>query len=85
MVKNDKTTHETELLPFHIIVAASEGDVVAINRVLAYYEGYIAALSTRKFIDEYGQPHYCVDETLRRRLETKLITKILQFKICIAD
>lgn len=35
---------------------------------------------TRKLYDEFGQLHYCVDETLRRRLETKLITKILKFK-----
>ena len=28
-----------------------------------------------------GHPHYCVDETLRRRLETKLITKILAFEV----
>ena len=46
-----------------------------------HYEGYIAVLSTRKLYDEYGNLHYCVDETLRRRLETKLITKILKFKI----
>ncbi|MDO4554658.1 MAG: helix-turn-helix domain-containing protein [Lachnospiraceae bacterium] len=85
MGKNYKTMRETELLSFHTIMAASEGDVVAINQVLAHYEGYIATLSTRKFVDEYGQAHYCVDETLRRRLETKLITKILQFKIRIAD
>jgi len=31
--------------------------------------------------DENRQVHYCVDETLRRRLETKLITKILAFEI----
>ena len=30
--------------------------------------------------DEGGRLHYCVDETLRRRLETKLITKILAFE-----
>ena len=29
--------------------------------------------------DEFGQVHYCVDETLRQRLETKLITKTLGF------
>ena len=28
-----------------------------------------------------GQVHYCIDETLRRRLETKLITKILAFEV----
>lgn len=29
----------------------------------------------------YGSVHYCVDETLRRRLETKLIKTILGFKM----
>lgn len=46
-----------------------------------HYEGYIITLSTRKLYDEGGQVHYCVDETLRRRLETKLITKILDFEV----
>lgn len=31
--------------------------------------------------DEYGQIHYCVDETLKRRLQTKLLIKTLNFKI----
>ena len=31
--------------------------------------------------DENGVPHLCVDEELRRRLETKLITKILDFDV----
>lgn len=65
----------------HIIKAASEGDVSAINAVLKHYEGYIIKLSTRKLYDESGQVHYCIDETLRRRLETKLITKILAFEV----
>ena len=42
---------------------------------------YIIKLSTRKLYDESGQVHYCIDETLRRRLETKLITKILAFEV----
>ena len=46
----------------------------------AKYE-YIIKLSTRKLYDESGQVHYCIDETLRRRLETKLITKILAFEV----
>lgn len=81
MKKRSKPVYEADLLPFHIIVAASAGDVEAINVVLKHYEGYIASLSVRKLYDESGQPHYCVDETLRRRLETKLITKIMEFKI----
>ncbi len=42
---------------------------------------YIAALSTRQLYDESGNPYFCVDEVLRRRLEAKLITKILTFNV----
>lgn len=76
-----RCTEEKNLLPFQIIKAASEGDIAAINTVLKHYEGYIIRLSTRKLYDEDGQLHYCVDETLRHRLETKLITKVLEFKV----
>lgn len=71
----------TGLLPFPVISLAADGDIDAINAVLKHYEGYIAALSTKQLYDEYGNPHLCVDEGLKRRLETKLITKILTFKV----
>ena len=48
MKKMSKTRNKENLLPFHIIKAASEGDVSAINAVLKHYEGYIIKLSTRK-------------------------------------
>lgn len=83
MKKASKRSDESNLLPLHVIKAASEGDVEAINVVLKHYERYIERLSTRRLYDEYGQPHYCVDESLRRRLETKLITKVLSFRIQI--
>lgn len=76
-----KKCKKENLLPFDTIKAASNGDVGAINDVLKHYEGYIVRLSTRRLFDEVGNLHYCVDETLRRRLETRLITKILDFKI----
>lgn len=71
----------SNLLPYCIIELAASGDVDAINIVLKHYEGDIAELAIRKFYDECNNVHYCVDETLRRRLETKLITKILDFKV----
>ncbi len=80
MKKRCKSREEKNLLPFHIIEAASKGDVMAINTVLKHYEGYIISLSTRKMYDESGRLHFCIDETLRRRLEAKLITKILAFE-----
>jgi hypothetical protein len=73
-----KTTN-TEQIPYPVIVLAAGGDVDAINAVLKHYEGYITVLSTKQFFDEDGNPHLCVDEGLRRRLETKLITAILNF------
>lgn len=80
-MKKQKENRQRNLLPFEVIRAASSGNVGAIQVVLKHYEGYIAKLATRKFFDEYGHSYYCVDEALRKRLETKLITKVLDFKI----
>lgn len=74
-------TKHKELLPFPVIAAASNGDVDAINAVLKHYEGYIASLSLRRVYDEDGNGYTIVDEELRRRLETKLIVKILSFEV----
>ena len=65
-----------ELLPLSVIKAARAGDAEAVERVLRYYEGYINKLCTRTLYDEYGQPHVCVDEYMKRRLEIKLISCI---------
>lgn len=78
---NKHNSQNTGLLPFPVIAAAADGDVDAINVVLQHYAGYIAVLSTKRLYDETGNPYLYVDEGIRRRLETKLITKILAFKI----
>jgi len=68
------------LLPFEVIVAATNGEVDAIHVVLKHYEAYIKALSTRHFYDENGIPYLRVDEEKQRMLEIELITKILRFQ-----
>ena len=73
--------NDSRLVPLTVIEAAAGGHVEAINAVLKHYAGYIARLSMRELYDEYGNPHLCVDEELRRRLETKLITKLLTFRV----
>ena len=78
MKQNSKNEN---LLPFPVIEAASNGDADAINQVLQHYESYITTLSTRTLYDEYGNPYVCVDEGIRRRLQTKLITAIVSFQI----
>lgn len=81
LLKKDNAHRVKGLLPYSVIAAAVSGDVDAINSVLKHYKGYIAKLSTRTMYDKTGRPHLCVDEELRSRLETKLITKILTFKL----
>ena len=80
-MNSTQTSTSKNLLSFQVIVSAAGGDADAINYVLKHYAGYIAVLSMRTLYDEYGNPHLCVDEELRRRLETKLITNITKFKM----
>lgn len=66
---------------FDVIQAAIQGDADSINQVIEYFQPYINARCKRKFKDEFGNEQYVTDEYMKRRLETKLITKILDFKI----
>jgi len=74
-------TRKHRLLSFEIVRAATTGDVIAINAVLRHYNGYILSLSSRPCIDSYGNLHMVVDPEMKRRLETKLITRILKFRV----
>ena len=76
-----KPRGEDQLLPFETIEAATRGDITAINSVLAHFEGYIATLATRTLYDQHGCPCQYLDPELKRRLETKLIVRVLNFKI----
>lgn len=76
-----KTRSENQLVSFSTIEAATQGDVNALASVLDHFQGYIGALATRTLYDEHGTPCQCVDPELKRRLETKLIVRILRFKI----
>lgn len=81
MNKNKSIHRGNGLLPFPVIVSASLGDSLAMDIVLSHYEPYIARLSMRTVYDDYGNPHTRVDDDMRRRLETKLIEKVLDFKV----
>lgn len=50
-------------------------------RLLNINRGYTSKRSLRRMTDEYGNSHMVIDETLRGRMETKLISKILSFEI----
>jgi len=78
-----KTSLKNELLSYVVIAKAIAGDVDAVNKVLKHYEGYIAVLAMKRLYDRYGNQYTVVDDDLRRRLETKLITAIVQGKFKI--
>ena len=66
-----------ELLPLSVIEAARAGDAEAVEHVLRYYSGYMNKLCTRTLYDGSGQPHICIDEYMKRRLQIKLIHSIV--------
>ncbi|MBO0468527.1 helix-turn-helix domain-containing protein [Enterococcus plantarum] len=72
---------QQNLVPYKTIVAATAGDIEAINAVVNHYDRYTSALSTRPVESEYGIISYQVDLEMKRKLEIKLIIKILDFKI----
>lgn len=79
--RRNANTGNTGLLPFPVIAAASNGDINAINTVLKSTMRDILPHCLQGSYTENGNPHLCVDPELRRRLETKLITKILAFRV----
>ncbi len=74
-------TKKKKPIEFRVIECAIAGDVVSINQIVDYFQPYINSRCRRKFIDDNGRSHYGIDECMKRRMETKLITKILDFKI----
>lgn len=78
-------TAKHPMIPFPVIVRAADGDIEAVNQIVrhysGFYSGFIASRSMRPMKDEYGNTHMVVDETLRRRMEARLIAKILSFEI----
>jgi len=73
--------NERNLLPFHVISAATKGDIEAISIILGHYDGYIAKLCTRQMIDDAGNTHIYIDEEMRTRLKIRLIMRTLAFRV----
>jgi spore cortex formation protein SpoVR/YcgB (stage V sporulation) len=72
---------EKNLLPYTTIKAATEGDAMAIQKILKHYEGYIAKLATKILSDEYGKQYCIVDKDMQEQLTTVLLQMILDFEI----
>ena len=66
---------------FSTLQEAIGGDTIALNKIIKNYERYIIKLSIKRYLDAYGNVITCIDEDIKRQLETKLIIKILGFKL----
>ena len=64
-------TAKHPMIPFPVIVRATDGDIEAVNQIVRHYSGFIASRSMRPMKDEYGNTHMVVDETLRRRMRSE--------------
>ena len=69
--------HGRVRLPLSVFANACAGDPLAMERILRYYDGYMNKLCTRTLYDGSGQPHICIDEYMKRRLQIKLIHSIV--------
>ena len=76
-----KSRKHREMPEFETIEMAIQGDAEAINRIVEYFQPFINSKARRKYKDEDGRIYYLPDTYMKRRMETKLITKILDFKI----
>lgn len=63
-----------------VMVAAVSGDPVAMQKVLAYFDGYMDQLCTHAFLDESGRVEYGVDTLRKTQLQGKLLAAMLRFE-----
>ncbi|HDN2517200.1 TPA: helix-turn-helix domain-containing protein [Clostridioides difficile] len=76
-----KEYKNNNLIAFDIIAKSTNGDVEAVNKVLEHFSGYIAKMAVRKIYDNFGDAKFIVDEDTCKRIENKLISKILLFRM----
>ncbi len=66
-----------KLVSYSVIVAAKNGDMDAMDEILAHNSGRIESFSRRISFDEYGNPHNVIDVEIRDRIVAKLIDRII--------
>lgn len=66
---------------FSTISLATDGDEVAIEKILNHYDAYISKASLRPFYDEHGNMYIVVDMELKGRIRAALIKAILGFEV----
>ena len=70
-----------QICSFIVISLAVDGNVNAIEKILALYDPYISKFCLRPFYDKYGNVCIVVDMELKGRIREALIKMILDFDI----
>ena len=67
----------TELIPYHIILTAKEGDSKAMETIIGHYDPLITKYATRRTFDEYGNAYSVVDEDMKARIIAEIIFQFI--------
>lgn len=60
-----------------VVIVIAAVIVLALERVLRYYDRYINKICTRTLYDKDGLPHTGIDEYMKHRLQAKLVEAIV--------
>lgn len=69
------------MLSYETVAAAVQGDPVAAEKVLAYFDGYINRLCTHAYVGKAGHVDYGVDTQMKTQLQGKLLSAMPRFKL----
>lgn len=70
-------------VPFAVIIAAADGDEIAIKEIINVYDSYITKLSLRPMRDEFGNVYMILDSELKGRIQSAVINMVLNFEITV--
>lgn len=68
-------------IAYPVLLAAIQGDALAIESILNHYRGLICVLAKRTAYRPDGSVYQYVDDDIRHEMETALIYEILDFEI----
>lgn len=78
--KNERKMTMKKRIEFQVMQQAIQGDAIAINEILEYFDHLINKLAMSKVVDQYGRTYLFIDEYKKSRLQTKLIESILKYQ-----
>lgn len=66
-----------DLVPYHIILSAKNGDAKAIEKILDHYDPLITKYATRRTFDEYGNVYRVVDEDMKAQIADEIVFQLI--------